>query len=166
MSTSPPQFLEQAKTTYEDKEQDYGESWRLTGKILQLIIDQQGKDEITIPNEYEYFAALGLYTRRLDKLVRSFNGTFIADEMVVDENTTETISDQIAYAAMHSTLSLEMETEETQPSVAATSSEEPSEYCPNCGKQSTDYADLKSREGHKWEFYCPCGHVWLDSTSA
>jgi hypothetical protein len=162
MSTSPPELLEQAKTLYESKERDYGESWRLTGIILANILQQQGEDELVVPAEAEYLSALGLYTRRLDKLVRSFNGTFLSDDFEVDESLSETINDQIPYAAMHTTLTHEMQAEtDTSPETGHGEEDVPSEYCPNCGKLSTDSTALS---GGGFEFYCGCGHVWMSST--
>ena len=170
MSTSPPQILEQAKSLYEAKENDYGEAWRLTGIILANILQQQGEDELVIPAEPAYLSAFGLYTRRLDKLVRSFNGTYINEDLDVSESVSETVNDQIPYAAMHTTLTQEMSEAETTPEMGheqtgssnCCSNSDKCEYCPACGKMSADSTTLRAED--REEFYCECGHVWLSST--
>jgi hypothetical protein len=157
MSASPAEVLESAKTLYEDKEEDYGASWRLTGEILSEIIKTQGKEEITIPAEPEYLIAFGLYTRRLDKLVRSFNGTFIADEMNVDESVTETVKDQAPYAAMQTTIAQEMQAEQEKEEEEMGNCEE--KYCSKCGKKAIEKVPLEECE-NCFECYCTCGYAW------
>lgn len=94
-------ILNESEEVYEKKNEDYGDSWRLVGKTLALWIEESDQDEITIPADEDFLTALGLYTRRLDKMIRSFNGTFLKDGYEVDENLSETVGDQVPYAAMH-----------------------------------------------------------------
>lgn len=160
MSASPAEILESAKTLYEDKEEDYGASWRLTGEILSDIIKTQGEDEIIIPAEPEYLIAFGLYTRRLDKLVRSFNGTFIADEMNVDESVTETVKDQAPYAAMQTTIAQEMQAKQKESEEEVENEDQcKEEYCSKCGKRAIEKVPLEECE-NCFECYCTCGYVW------
>jgi len=156
MTDSPTTLLEEAKTLYSKKEDDYGESWKLTGEILSKIIKQQGNDELVIPAEPEYLIALGLYTRRLDKLVRSFNGTFMKDALKVDESVEETVEDQIPYAAMQATVAgtLNEETEEEE-----VERRTDYEYCCECGNRAADRISLEASDT-EYEYFCECGYVW------
>jgi hypothetical protein len=101
------EIMNDSKDLYERKNADYGDSWKLTGKTMAMWLEHQGVDELQIPvNEYT-MNSLGLFTRRLDKMVRAFNGWFCmdeGDELQVDENITETQKDQVPYAAMHTQL--------------------------------------------------------------
>jgi len=101
------EIMNDSKDLYERKNADYGDSWKLTGKTMAMWFEHQGVDELQIPvNEYT-MNSLGLFTRRLDKMVRAFNGWFCmdeGDELQVDESITETQKDQVPYAAMHTQL--------------------------------------------------------------
>ena len=96
----PETILEESKQLYEAKNDDYGDSWKLVGKIISLMLEEADEDELTIPNTPEHFIALSLYVRRLDKMIREFNGTFLKDDFEVDEDLSETTIDQVPYAAM------------------------------------------------------------------
>jgi len=138
-SRTVEEILNDSEELFSRKEEDYGESWKLTGRILSLIIEQQGKEEITIPSEPEYLISLGLYTRRLDKLVRSFNATFIQGELEVDESVPETVEDQVPYAAMQTSVAEDLAEETMSNSTASTGDIEPGvepreyEHCKDCG---------------------------------
>lgn len=95
------EILADSEQLYRDKNDDYGDSWRLIGKTLAVWLDHQGEDELKIPADPAYLNSFGLFTRRLDKMIRLFNGTFLADEMKVDESIAETAQDDVNYAAMH-----------------------------------------------------------------
>lgn len=92
---------------YERKNADYGDSWQLVGKTMALWLDHQGVDELTIPTDAHTLNSFGLFTRRLDKMLREFNGWFVADEMQVSEAIAETHQDDVPYAAMHTQLAEE-----------------------------------------------------------
>lgn len=162
MKSSPEEILEDSKQLYENKNEDYGDSWKLTGKILSLIIEQSDNEVLEIPADSEYFVALGLYTRRLDKLVRSFNNTFLQDDTQVDESVEETVKDQVPYAAMHAALASEMEsvTVEDEPKDVEV---EPDnwERCPECEKLAADRTKVLQPE-IQYEYYCECGHAWWE----
>jgi hypothetical protein len=92
---------------YEKKNDDYADSWRLVGKTIELWLEHHGEEELTIPaNEYA-LNSFGLFTRRLDKMLRAFNGWFLTDEMKVSESIVETQEDSVPYAAMHTQLAEE-----------------------------------------------------------
>lgn len=101
------EIMTDSKDLYERKNADYGDSWKLTGKTMAMWLEHQGVDELQIPvNEYT-MNSLGLFTRRLDKMIREFNGWFClnqGDELQVDESIAETHEDDVPYAAMHTQL--------------------------------------------------------------
>jgi len=61
-------------------------------------------DELRIPvNDYTMIS-LGLFTRRLDKMIREFNSWFMlgeGEELQVNESVVETHQDDVPYSAMH-----------------------------------------------------------------
>lgn len=152
MVDSVTTILDDSADLFARKEEDYGESWRLTGKILSLIIKQQDEDEITIPAEEEYLTALGLYTRRLDKLVRSFNGTFMKEKFEVDESVEETVQDQVPYSAMHTRVVQELQENDEK---------EDYEYCSQCGEVASKRLELENPADCRYEYYCECSYVWM-----
>jgi len=162
MTFNPAEILEESKSLYQAKENDYGESWRLTGKIMYLLLSQRDEETLKIPVEPEYLTALGLYTRRIDKLVRSFNGTFLEDELEVDESVEETVKDQVPYAAMHAALTKELQqvTVEEEPDA---SGETPEGWacCPECDELAADRTKLVGTP-QDYEYYCECGHAWWE----
>lgn len=101
------QVMGDAQDLYRRKNADYGDSWRLTGETLALWLQHQGVEELTIPVNGHALNSLGLFTRRLDKMIREFNGWFVADELLVDEAVPETHEDDVPYAAMHTELAEE-----------------------------------------------------------
>jgi len=103
-------IMGESQDLYERKNADYGDSWKLTGKTMALWLQHQGKDELHIPvNEYT-MNALGLFTRRLDKMIREFNGWFMLaedEEFQVAESIVETHQDDVPHSAMHTQLAEE-----------------------------------------------------------
>ena len=89
---------------YERKDADYGQAWKLVGKTLALWLDELGEDELVVPADDVHLSSLGLFTRRLDKMIREWNGWYCTDELRVDENIAETHADDVPYAAMHTEL--------------------------------------------------------------
>lgn len=96
LSETVVDVLEQNANTYQSKTEDYGESWYRVGEILHLMA---GGESVTLDSPDDY-ARMGLYTRRLDKLCRAFNGEFLSDglnhEPIVDAH-----EDESTYAGMH-----------------------------------------------------------------
>jgi hypothetical protein len=98
---------------YEKKNDDYGDSWQLAGKTLAMWLQHQGHDELRIPATEFHMNSLGLFTRRLDKMIREWNGWMCLDEgesFRVDESIVETHQDDVPYAAMHTQLAEEYAT--------------------------------------------------------
>jgi hypothetical protein len=82
-------------SSYSGKNEDYGDSWRKTGEILSQVVED-GKVELESPDD---FVRMGLYTRRLDKLLRAFHGEFVNDE-INNESVKDSHRDEMVYAAM------------------------------------------------------------------
>lgn len=98
------QIIEDAGDVYARKNADYGDSWRLVGKTLALWLRHQGVDELRVPVNEHTMNSLGLFTRRLDKMIREWNGWFCTEEFQVSESIAETHSDDVPYGAMHTEL--------------------------------------------------------------
>jgi hypothetical protein len=100
------EILKESSELYEKKNDDYADSWRLVGKTIELWLDHLEEDSLELSNEKE-LNSFGLFTRRLDKMLRAFNIWFCADKTRVNESVVETQEDQIPYAAMHCQLAEE-----------------------------------------------------------
>lgn len=95
---------------YEKKNDDYGDSWQLAGKTLAMWLRHQGHDELRVPATEYHMNSLGLFTRRLDKMIREWNGWMCLEEdesFQVDESIAETHMDDVPYSAMHAQLAEE-----------------------------------------------------------
>jgi hypothetical protein len=89
------EILRSNAETFEKKTTDYGESWRKIGDIFHHLSNGEPVT-LTTPEE---FVAMGLFTRRMDKLAREFYGTFFTDEMNF-EGPVDSAEDESVYAAM------------------------------------------------------------------
>lgn len=101
------EIMGDSRDLYERKNADYGDSWTLAGKTMAMWFQHQGMDEVRIPTNEFHMTSFQLFTRRLDKMIRTFNGWFImdeGDEYQVDESIVETHQDEVPYAAMHTQL--------------------------------------------------------------
>jgi hypothetical protein len=101
------EILGDSRDLYERKNADYGDSWTLAGKTMAMWFQHQGMDEVRIPTNEFHMTSFQLFTRRLDKMIRTFNGWFMLDEdeeFQVDESIVETHTDEVPYAAMHTQL--------------------------------------------------------------
>lgn len=101
------EILGDSKALHDRKNDDYGDSWKLAGATMALWLRHQGIEELRIPASPEHMVSIGLFTRRLDKMIREFNGWFCleeGEEFQVDESITETHQDDVPYAAMHTAL--------------------------------------------------------------
>jgi hypothetical protein len=105
---TPDEILRQNAETYQDKNADYGDSWRLAGKTLAMWLQHAGMEDVTLPADEDTWNSIGLFTRRLDKLVRSFNAEFVVDELNF-ESTADAHEDESTYAAMAASLTRESE---------------------------------------------------------
>lgn len=104
----PSQILEEVAETQERKDADYGEAWRLVGETLSLWMNHAGENELTIDADPDTLASLGLFTRRLDKLIRAFNGEFLGNDLNY-ESIRDSHADEAGYAGMHAALLAEQE---------------------------------------------------------
>jgi hypothetical protein len=104
MTKNVTDILQDGAELYEKKQSDYGDSWRLVGEFLWLLTDEEGV-ELTSKDD---FISFGLYTRRLDKLARGFNGDLLADDLNF-EAVQDSHEDESVYAAMHAALASEQE---------------------------------------------------------
>lgn len=93
------EILHDSASLHEDKQKDYGRSTRLTGSILWQIA---GGEPFMVEGP-EDLMSLGLYTRRLDKMARSFRGEFILDGLNF-ESINDSHNDESVYAAKHTAL--------------------------------------------------------------
>jgi len=119
------EILADSADLYERKNEDYGDSWKLVGKILAMILEHQGVETLEIPVTPENLNSLGLFFRRGDKFCREFNGWFVLDHMNVDESIAETHQDDVPYGAMHTELAESVASEEDPLSGYDQSREEP-----------------------------------------
>lgn len=103
----PSQILTESAETYQKKNKDYGESWRAIGEILHGL----SKGEPLVLETPEDFVSFGLFTRRMDKIARCFNGEFLSDKLNF-ESISDSHSDEAAYAAIHAALLREPESVE------------------------------------------------------
>lgn len=99
--SDPRGILENGAETYEEKNEDYGESWRQAGEVLWKL----SEGGIEVESEEEAIQ-LGLYFQRLHKLTRGFNGEFGGVDLN-NEPTTDSHKDAMVYAAMAASLSEE-----------------------------------------------------------
>lgn len=91
----PDDILFDGAETYEKKQSDYGDSWRKIGYIFHLLANGHSIELETVEDHISY----GLFTRRMDKIARAFNGEFLADEMNY-ESIEDAHEDESVYAAM------------------------------------------------------------------
>lgn len=92
----PDDILFDGAETYHEKNDDYGDSWRKIGKIMHMLANGR---PITLDTPEDHIS-YGLFTRRMDKIARAFNGEFCADEMKF-ESVQDAHEDEAVYAAMH-----------------------------------------------------------------
>jgi len=115
---SPDEILRDNAEMYREKNDDYGDSWRLSGKTIAMWLQHAGIDEVRLPADEDTWNSIGLFTRRLDKLVRAFNAEFVVDELNF-ESTADAHEDESTYAAMAASLTRESETVEYENTVFA-----------------------------------------------
>ena len=89
-------ILKEGAEVYESKEKDYGRSWRLVGETFSLWSDGR---PVTLETP-EDFVRFGLFTRRLDKLIRAYNAEFHSNQLSF-EGVFDSHRDESVYAAMH-----------------------------------------------------------------
>jgi len=105
--TDPTEILRDGADTYESKNEDYGDSWRHIGQVFELLADG---DTVELETA-EDFVAMGLLTRRMDKIARSFFAELVNDE-VNHEPAVDAHEDEMVYAAMSAANERDREHEE------------------------------------------------------
>lgn len=99
VSETPDDVLSDSAELYRQKNDDYGEAWRLAGETIALWADTAGVDTVD-PTDERQMVSLCLWVQRLHKLVRGFNLEYSGDEPTF-ESVTESHRDELTYAAMH-----------------------------------------------------------------
>jgi len=100
--------LSGALETYRSKNEDYGGAWRLASETIALWCRELDIESLTIEADSESLAedvnSLMLYERRLEKMIRAFNGE-MGDGVLDNEPVVDSHRDAIPYAAMHAVVS-------------------------------------------------------------
>ena len=96
---TPDEILKDNAELYKQKNEDYGDSWKLAGYTLAMWADRlDGDVDMQDPDEAISF---GLYVQRIHKLIRAFNLEFGHGDPN-NEPIAESHRDESTYAAMHS----------------------------------------------------------------
>lgn len=109
MPREVPQVLVDSAETFERKGNDYGDTWRHVGEVLDLFADD---NEVVIDSP-EAASSYFLFCQRIVNIERAFRGEFIVDEMNY-ESTADSHTDEVVYAAMHASLHEEQSTDAGQ----------------------------------------------------
>lgn len=103
-SPTPDEILEANAELFKQKNEDYGDSWRLAGETLADWAEHLDADvDVQDPQEAVSF---GLYVQRIHKLIRAFNLEFGHGDPN-NEPISESHRDESTYAAIHSSHSEE-----------------------------------------------------------
>lgn len=105
--TTVADLMRSGADTFEYKTADYGDSWKKIGYILHELAN----GEPIVLETPEDIIAFGLFTRRMDKIAREFNGTFLSDTLSF-EALADSPEDESVYAAMSAVNIRDMETRE------------------------------------------------------
>ena len=98
--TDPSTLLHDLADVYESKNDDYGNSWEVAGQLLWQMADGESIELESAEDVIRF----GLWTRRMDKIVRAFNGEHRTDDLN-HESVMDTHADEAVYAVMQATLS-------------------------------------------------------------
>jgi len=129
---TPSDILERLKGVFQEKNEDYGNSWEKVSVIKRVMADQHGPDVVWVAGTDVYESrssapehaveavvladtptntstfeqnADDLITRLLDKLIRSYNLTLMKDEPELEnESTLDAWEDMTGYSAMGTAL--------------------------------------------------------------
>lgn len=130
----PTEVLDDLKGVFEEKNDDYGNSWEKVGVLKRVMADEDGPTTVYLypdgtytttpdgskdnkgieavqlsdtPEDTSQFEENidGLVTRLLDKLIRAYNLTLLKDEPALDnESTADAWEDLTGYSAMGTSL--------------------------------------------------------------
>jgi len=129
---TPSDILERLKGVFQEKNEDYGNSWEKASVIKRVMADQHGPDVVWVAGTDVYESRSSapehaveavvladtptnnttfeqnvddLITRLLDKLIRSYNLTLMKDEPALEnESTLDAWEDMTGYSAMGTAL--------------------------------------------------------------
>jgi len=129
---TPSDILERLKGVFQEKNEDYGNSWEKVSVIKRVMADQHGPDVVWVAGTDVYESRSSapehaveavvladtptntstfeqnvddLITRLLDKLIRSYNLTLMKDEPELEnESTLDAWEDMTGYSAMGTAL--------------------------------------------------------------
>jgi hypothetical protein len=93
---SVPELIEEHGETYEKKNEDYGDSWRLVGPALYVMMNQ----ESVVLDSPEDWTRVSLYVRRMDKMIRSLQMEMSDGNEFNYESVMDTHGDESIYAVM------------------------------------------------------------------
>lgn len=96
---NPSDILEDGASTFEKKDADYGASWRRAGEIMFFLTNGE---PVTLETPEDWIA-VGLFTRRMDKISRSIQSELVNQDLN-HESTYDSHADEMVYAAMHAAL--------------------------------------------------------------
>lgn len=99
-SQNAADHMEEGSEVYRRKREDYGTSVFDIGEILWIMA---GGEPVTLEGPDD-FAAIGIMSRRLDKMGRAFNGEFCSDGEMNFEGVLDSHLDEMVYAALHAEL--------------------------------------------------------------
>lgn len=100
----PPTILREIASMQEEKNEDYGKAWELTGETLELWCEANDIEMVEFTADAQTFNSLFLYAHRLEKLIRAFNGEFMADGELNHESIADSHEDGTGYGGMHASL--------------------------------------------------------------
>jgi hypothetical protein len=105
VSAAVTKMMERWTDTYKRKNQNYGNSWQLTGQILALVFPEG----VTLDTPRK-FIVIGMVTRMLDKILRYARLELTAETDKVGEKSSESAFDLGVYGFMAGTHVLDEQT--------------------------------------------------------
>jgi hypothetical protein len=105
VSSAVTKMMERWTDTYRRKNENYGNSWQLTGQILALVFP-----EGVVLDTPRKFIVIGMITRMLDKILRYARLELTAEKDKVGERSSESAFDLGVYGFMAGTRALDEQT--------------------------------------------------------
>lgn len=99
LTPTPDEILRDNADMYEEKEADYGASWKLAGKTIAMWSEFLEIDDLD-PQDEDVMISIGLYFQRMHKLTRSYNLEFGSGDPN-NEPVAESHGDESTYAGIH-----------------------------------------------------------------
>lgn len=116
VGNDPAELLEECAELYREKNDAYGDAWKLAPKTIAMWCEEMGVEELTVEADTDQLASFSLYIRRLEKIIRSFNGEFVVDEQAF-EDIEDGHVDSAPYSTMHATVVREDEDDDASEEV-------------------------------------------------